>query len=91
MTTGCLQYPFARASVPLNSTPPAKFSDDQEASASRLCEIAVDRKAISRALRDNPLTLNTILDELMILLESEIETGESDIDVDACFAASSIE
>jgi hypothetical protein len=34
-----------------------------------LCEIAVDRAGILRAQRDNPLALNTILDEMMLALE----------------------
>jgi hypothetical protein len=43
-------------------------------------EIAVDRNALSRILLENPLSLNTLLDELMMSLEPEVvESNELDL------------
>jgi len=98
MTTGCLQYPFAT-----NPHAEAKEQSDfallnegkahgPEISRSRLCEIAVDREGIVRALRDAPLSLNTILDEMMIVLEGEIaDETEEDFESGECFAVSGLE
>jgi len=45
-----------------------------------------------RALRDDPLSLNTILDEMMIVLESEIDDdGEEDFESDDRLALLSLE
>jgi hypothetical protein len=79
MTTGCLYYPFATTpSCHLQTEavglPPVSFPVPHE-----LGELAVDREAVRRALRDNPYSLNTILEELTIALESECcETLESE-------------
>lgn len=102
MTTGCLQYPFASSSrTALNrGSNPNRESDlsalsgknDHRKTSAQLCEIAVDREGIVRALRDDPLSLNTILDEMMIVLESEIDDdGEEDFESDDRLALLSLE
>jgi hypothetical protein len=49
----------------------------------RLGEIAVDRKAVSRILVEDPLSLTTLLDELMMPLEQEVvEDTESELQND---------
>lgn len=82
MTTGCLAYPFA-------STPENRTESSVKVSASlnreqgkrplveHLGELSVDRIGILRALRENPLSLNIILDELMLVLEEDTE-GDSE-------------
>jgi len=77
MTTGCLNYPFASAPGTLTNTnlalgPLTGINDGGEPVTPHLGEIAVDREGILRVLRENPLSLNTILDELMIVLEKEL-------------------
>lgn len=81
MTTGCLHYPFAQAYPNLTSFRPKsrlgrKGQDDQGSSRYRLGEIAVDRNAVSRILLEDPLSLNTLLDELMVSLEHEVLEGD---------------
>lgn len=85
MTTGCLYYPFA--TVPNSRSSGRAATGKPSASAELPCraeelgELAVDREAIRRALVENPLSLNTILDELAMVLESEtIEVAEPDLD-----------
>lgn len=76
MTTGCLHYPFATfpmraADASFTQAVPANdYASDPV--STYLCEVAVDREGIVRVLRENPLSLNTILQELMIVLENEI-------------------
>ena len=95
MTTGCLHYPFASA--------PRGFSESKLASSSflrladacapvkaRLGEISVDREGIQRVLQENPLSLNTILDELIIVLENEHRDKVADSDEEPHFALPSI-
>jgi len=81
MTTGWLHYPFAQAHPNLTSFRPKsrlgrKGQDDQRSSPYRLGEIAVDRNAVSRILLEDPLSLNTLLDELMMSLEHEVVEGD---------------
>jgi hypothetical protein len=96
MTTGCLHYPFASApsrfkDAKLTLTPLPKTNDASEPVTAHLGEIAVDREGILRVLRENPLSLNTILDELMIVLEKELlEEPEAEADDESQFALPSI-
>jgi hypothetical protein len=96
MTTGCLHYPFASSTGTLKSTnltlgPLPGINDKSEPVTPHLGEIAVDREGILRVLRENPLSLNTILDELMIVLEKElIEETEAEPDDELHFALPSI-
>jgi hypothetical protein len=97
MTTGCLQYPFAAScQTALNHeiefAPLSSHNARQEALSSRLCEIAVDREGIMRALRENPLSLNTILDEMIIALQVEAgEHADDDFEMEDCFALSGLD
>jgi len=50
-----------------------------------LGEIAVDRESMLRVLRENPLSLNTILDELIFALDRELEGNEAEIADDIYF------
>jgi hypothetical protein len=49
---------------------------------SRLGEIAVDRNTVSRIRVEDPLSLTTLLDELMMTLEHEVEDTESELQND---------
>lgn len=77
MATGCVHYPFARACPSLPSYKPkfalAKKRDGDRLLASyRLGEIAIDRERIQQILGESPMSLNTVLDELMLVLEDEV-------------------
>jgi len=82
MTTGCLHYPFASApgrfgEAKLTFSPLPKIAHAGEPVRALLGEISVDHEGILRALNENPLSLNTILGELTIVLENELgEDGE---------------
>ena len=86
MTTGCLHYPFASAPIgfsenKLTCGPLPEIADARTPVRVRLGEIAVDREGILRVLRENPLSLNTILDELMIGLENQlVEDAEAEVE-----------
>jgi hypothetical protein len=85
MTTGCLHYPLAQACPSLTSIRPKsrmgrKGQEDQTSLPYRLGEMAVDRNAVSRILVEDPLSLTTLLDELMMTLEHEVvEDTESEL------------
>ena len=76
MTTGCLHYPFAQACPSLTSFRPksrlGRKGHEETSLPYRLGEIAVDRNAVSRILVEDPLSLTTLLDELMMTLEQEV-------------------
>jgi hypothetical protein len=96
MTTGCLHYPFASAPYPSTSTKPKLVAGTQAApecpsGRHRLGELAVDRQGIARALKENPLSLNSILDELMIVLENQIpKDTEAEFEHKPAFALRSV-
>lgn len=71
IATGCLQYPFANDVECVVSNCILRGDARQGTSLSPLCEIAIEREGIRRALRENPLALNTILDEMTLTLASE--------------------
>jgi len=86
MTTGCLHYPFASVpgifgKVQQPFGPSQKIADATQPVRPRLGELSVDREGILRVLQKNPLSLNTILDELIIVLENE-QRGEVETDSD---------
>jgi hypothetical protein len=89
MSTGCLSYPFATVrSESVDSTPQPVEPPARQASENltiHLGEISVDRESMLRVLRDNPLSLNTILDELIIVLDKEVEEREAEIADDFYF------
>lgn len=92
MTTGCLHYPFASSPGTVSNEGPQlyhvhKMNEADSAGTSQLAEIAVDREGIVRVLRENPLSLNTILAELIIVLEKQVLDGPDAEPVDGpCFA-----
>lgn len=93
MAAGSLQYPFAASQAPRarKSLAPRQSPALLAPTAKHLGEIAVDRGGITRALRDNPLSLNTLLDELMIVLENEVAGSENQESKDEyCFALSRV-
>ena len=75
MTTGCLHYPFAEIPSSVQdkvykpSSPAIRLGSHRV--PEELGEVAVDREAVARALVENPLSLNAVLDELAIVLENE--------------------
>jgi hypothetical protein len=69
MATGCLDYPFASGppAVPDSNPNPASTTLAQgnaTPSPHQLGEIAIERLAVERLLRENALALNVLLDEL---------------------------
>jgi hypothetical protein len=92
MTTGCLHYPFADVYPALRSfrrksVSTAEVREDHAKAAYQLGEIQVDREAIARTLCENALSLNVILDELMMTLEDlHPENSEADFDDALCGA-----
>lgn len=77
MTTGSLDYPFAtvghkierRRQKPGSFLPTIEEPDTE--GARQIGELAVDRESVRRALRDDPDSLQVILDELLNALERE--------------------
>ena len=92
MTTGCLHYPFADAYPALRSfrrksASNTEVREDHTTAEYQLGEIQVDREAIVRTLCENALSLNVILDELMMTLEDVYtENSEADFDDALCVA-----
>ena len=86
MATGCLHYPFAKAySASPSFRPKSDLSRKGQAGQGLdrywLGEITVDREGIARALRGNALSLNVILDELMIVLENQaVDDPEAELE-----------
>ena len=79
MTTGSLDYPFATVGLKpekrrqrLGSFQPAVDEPDTKG-ARQIGELAVDREGIRRALKEDPESLQVILDELLNALERESE------------------
>ena len=92
MTTGCLQYPFASSGAPIKPKASLPRRIGAIVLPSLLCEVSVDREAIVRAQRDNPLALNTILDEMMLALEPEpCEPAPEEFDSDEYFTIPELE
>ena len=82
MTTGSLDYPFARTN---SSRSRAKRVNDQEASdidsnsGRQIGELSLDREGMKRALGENPYSLNAILEELTAALLREMAELELEI------------
>jgi hypothetical protein len=77
MTTGCLHYPFASgpSTVPRNrkNAIPGKFVNGNTMPVLyHLRELAVERTSLARVMQENPMSLNMLLDELMVALECEV-------------------
>jgi hypothetical protein len=74
MTTGSLDYPFARTALGATgwrrSTPSAGRMDLSDARA--IGELAVHRESVERVLAENPQSLKVVLDALLDALRREI-------------------
>jgi len=90
MAMGSLGYPFAALSVsskPARSSTAWPLTCATDADVTRqIGELAVHRESIGRALRENPESLQVILDELIDALEreaigaaSELESEEDEV------------
>lgn len=76
MTTGSLRYPFARVLYQGGSRKKANVLSFTNHNASmikarEIGELAVHRESLERALAENPLSLDTILDALLCAMERE--------------------
>jgi hypothetical protein len=77
MTTGSLNYPFATVGVKLARSRRRSGSllpmleDPDIRGARQISELAVDRESVGRAIREDPESLQVILDELVNALERE--------------------
>jgi hypothetical protein len=77
MTTGSLDYPFA--TVGLKPEKPRQrlgsflpmIEEPDTRGARQIGELSVDRESVRRALKDDPESLQVILDELLNALERE--------------------
>ena len=87
MTTGCLDYPFASADQIRPLAPPAsslcQANHDAQLAPYQVGEIAVHRESITRALQENPVSLNVILDELMYALDDRNNESKPEFDDDS--------
>jgi hypothetical protein len=77
MTTGSLEYPFATVGVKIGRRKHRSGSlltvveDPDTRGARQIGELAVDRESVGRAIREDPTSLQVILDELVMALERE--------------------
>jgi len=73
MTTGSLDYPFARVQVKKERSGSSDLSrawrDVDIADACQIGELAIHRESIERILRESPYSLTSILDALLSALE----------------------
>ena len=77
MTTGSLDYPFATVGFEFQKgRPPAGvfthvIEEPDTRGARQIGELAVDWESVRRALKEDPVSLQVILDELLNALERE--------------------
>lgn len=95
MTTGCLAYPFAfmpgDVSREVNDPVHLKHGQSSRSLVEHLGELSVDRPGILRALRENPFSLNIILDELTLVLQQDAdELSETEFEDEPYFALRSM-
>jgi hypothetical protein len=84
MTTGSLDYPFARTSTRprWRSRQPWSSSRNLDMTGVRqIGELAVDRESVERVLGEDPQSLQTVLDALMDALRQE--SGSTGVDIEA--------
>ncbi len=86
MTTGGLDYPFARTPDRRQDARRKKLASENGAAdlrgARQIGELAIHRESIQRILRDSPHSLTAILDALLCALERNQMPSESFIDVE---------
>jgi hypothetical protein len=85
MTTGSLDYPFASGPRPVPGSRENATAAFVKGTATpvgcRLGELAVERDSLARVLQENPMSLNILLDELMVALDCEgSEETESELE-----------
>jgi hypothetical protein len=76
MTTGSLDYPFARSTAPNRQNargrlPQVETGDFEVLGARQIGELSVHRESMQRALNESPQSLKTILDALSAALQNE--------------------
>jgi len=86
MTTGGLDYPFARTSDRGEDARRKKLVQEngavELAGARQIGELAIHRESIQRILRESPHSLTAILDALLCALERNQVPSEAFIDVE---------
>jgi hypothetical protein len=86
MTTGGLDYPFARTSgrrpEPMRNKPAQESRSLDLGGIRPIGELAIHRESIQRLLRDSPHSLTAILEALLCALERNQAPSESFIDVE---------
>lgn len=87
MTTGGLDYPFARTQDRKQDAQRSKRSPDSRIvdlrGAQPIGELAIHRESIQRVLRDSPYSLTAILDALLCALERTHVPSEPQVEVEA--------
>ena len=78
MTTGSLDYPFARTELAIEQPDchEARIREAARGDKSFIAELAVDWESLRRVLRESPESLKTILDALLGALNPEIPEEE---------------
>lgn len=80
MTTGTLDYPFARIGTPrgmgLKRAVVGSEAPTELFGARRIGELTVHRESMERALHESPQSLRTILDALSSALQAETGVGK---------------
>jgi hypothetical protein len=87
MTTGSLDYPFARVGLGLGRSagrwPTAFWEDEVDIRGARqILELAVHRESMKRVLSESPQSLKTILDALLGALQRETRDAEAGIEAE---------
>jgi hypothetical protein len=86
MTTGGLDYPFARTQVRRAEEKRTKLTQDSGMldlrGARQIGELAIHRESIQRILRDSPHSLTAILDALLCALERNQAPSEEVVDAE---------
>lgn len=87
MTTGGLDYPFARTQDRNQGAQRSKCSLESRTvdlrGAQPIGELAIHRESIQRVLRDSPYSLTAILDALLCALERTHVPSETPVEVQA--------
>lgn len=85
MTTGDLDYPFARtkpSSLRDRARVPSGAREIDTRGVCRIGELAIHRESIHRILRESPHSLTAILDALLSALERNRPTVEAPVEVE---------
>jgi hypothetical protein len=87
MTTGSLDYPFARvpskASARRRRAASWPAADFYGCGARQIGELAVDRESMKRVLSESPQSLRVILDALLAALQHETICSDQELEAEA--------